>query len=73
MVQIRVGEGEVIVYTCKCGAIIKGEAALSEVKTKLGSAGSALASDAGGEKKEAPTRQCHADVVERAPDLRNRT
>jgi predicted RNA-binding Zn-ribbon protein involved in translation (DUF1610 family) len=27
MTQIRVGEREAIVYTCKCGAIISGEAA----------------------------------------------
>jgi DNA-directed RNA polymerase subunit M/transcription elongation factor TFIIS len=33
MTQIRVGDGEAIVYTCKCGSIISGEAAFRLMDT----------------------------------------
>ena len=31
MTQIRVGESEAIVYTCKCGEIITGEASITDI------------------------------------------
>lgn len=34
MTQIRVGESESIVYTCKCGVIISGEAAFRPTEAK---------------------------------------